>query len=136
LSPDTQTATKAGQRRGRPVVLVIEAGRVFRDGHKFYRSQNGVWLPPLSSLRGEEANLSQVYWPDTFEPVEALVKGSLHDAPPEQVEALRHKAIRELAAVLNGRPRCRPHATNTGSACRASSGLPVQQPSNCLRTRR
>jgi len=44
LSPDIQTATKVGQRRGRPVVLVIEAGRMFRDGHKFYRSENGVWL--------------------------------------------------------------------------------------------
>jgi putative RNA 2'-phosphotransferase len=44
LSPDTQTATKVGQRRGRPVVLVIEAGRMFRDGHEFYQSENGVWL--------------------------------------------------------------------------------------------
>ncbi len=51
LSPDIQTATKVGQRRGRPVVLVIEAGRMFRDGHTFYRSENGVWLtdsvPPV-----------------------------------------------------------------------------------------
>ena len=44
LSPDIQTATKAGPRRGRPVVLVVAAGRMFRDGHKFYRSENGVWL--------------------------------------------------------------------------------------------
>ena len=29
---------------------------------------------------------------------------SLRDAPPEQIEDLRHKAIRELAAVLKGRP--------------------------------
>ena len=44
LSPDVETATKVGQRRGRPVILVIEAGRMFRDGHKFFRSENGVWL--------------------------------------------------------------------------------------------
>jgi putative RNA 2'-phosphotransferase len=44
LSPDIQTATKVGQRRGRPIVLVVAAGRMFRDGHKFYRSENGVWL--------------------------------------------------------------------------------------------
>jgi putative RNA 2'-phosphotransferase len=44
LSPDIQTATRVGQRRGRPVVLLIEAGRRFRDGHKFFRSENGVWL--------------------------------------------------------------------------------------------
>jgi putative RNA 2'-phosphotransferase len=44
LSPDIQTATKVGQRRGRPIVLVIESGRMFRDGHTFYQSKNGVWL--------------------------------------------------------------------------------------------
>ncbi len=44
LSPDVGTATKVGQRRGRPVVLVVEACRMFRDGHTFYRSENGVWL--------------------------------------------------------------------------------------------
>jgi putative RNA 2'-phosphotransferase len=44
LSPDMETATKVGQRRGRPVILVIEAGRMFRDGHEFYQSENGVWL--------------------------------------------------------------------------------------------
>ena len=35
-----------------------------------------IELPPRSILRGEGANLSQVYWPDTYEPVEALVKGT------------------------------------------------------------
>jgi RNA:NAD 2'-phosphotransferase (TPT1/KptA family) len=24
--------------------LVIEAGRMFHEGHQFYRSENGVWL--------------------------------------------------------------------------------------------
>jgi putative RNA 2'-phosphotransferase len=34
--------------------LVIKAGRMFRDMHKFYRSENGVWLTdsvPASYLR-------------------------------------------------------------------------------------
>jgi len=44
LSPDVETAHKVGQRRGRPIVLLIEAGRMFHDGHTFYRSANGVWL--------------------------------------------------------------------------------------------
>ena len=44
LSPDVQTAARVGQRRGRPVVLVVEAGRMFRDGYLFYLSENGVWL--------------------------------------------------------------------------------------------
>ncbi len=44
LSPDPQTATKVGQRRGRPVVLTIRSGEMHRQGHVFYRSANGVWL--------------------------------------------------------------------------------------------
>ena len=44
LSPDPQTATKVGQRRGRPVVLTIRSGEMHRQGHVFYLSANGVWL--------------------------------------------------------------------------------------------
>jgi len=44
LSPDLKTARKVGQRRGRAVILVVESGRMWRDGHLFYRSENGVWL--------------------------------------------------------------------------------------------
>lgn len=44
LSPDPQTATKVGQRRGRAVVLTIRSGEMHRQGHVFYRSANGVWL--------------------------------------------------------------------------------------------
>ena len=44
LSGDVETARRVGGRRGRPVVLVIEAGRMFHDGYPFYRSENGVWL--------------------------------------------------------------------------------------------
>jgi putative RNA 2'-phosphotransferase len=44
LSPDTATAVKVGSRRGKPVVLVINAARMRADGHVFFRSANGVWL--------------------------------------------------------------------------------------------
>jgi putative RNA 2'-phosphotransferase len=44
LSPDVETARKVGQRRGQPVILVVETGRMWQDGHLFYRSENGVWL--------------------------------------------------------------------------------------------
>ncbi len=44
LSADVDTAAKVGQRRGRPVILKVEASRMGRDGLKFYRSENGVWL--------------------------------------------------------------------------------------------
>jgi putative RNA 2'-phosphotransferase len=44
LSKDEETARKVGARRGRPVILKVEAGRMHRDGHTFYLSSNGVWL--------------------------------------------------------------------------------------------
>ncbi|MFJ5996828.1 RNA 2'-phosphotransferase [Streptomyces sp. NPDC092370] len=44
LSPDRETATRVGARRGRPVVLVVDAGAMHRDGHVFQVSANGVWL--------------------------------------------------------------------------------------------
>lgn len=44
LSPDLETARKVGQRRGQPVILVVESGRMWRDGIAFFRAENGVWL--------------------------------------------------------------------------------------------
>jgi putative RNA 2'-phosphotransferase len=44
LSPDVETARKVGGRRGRPVILVVESGRMWQDGHTFYQAKNGVWL--------------------------------------------------------------------------------------------
>ena len=44
LSKDYGTAVKTGQRHGKPVVLEVDSGRMFRDGYKFYLSVNGVWL--------------------------------------------------------------------------------------------
>jgi putative RNA 2'-phosphotransferase len=44
LSPDAETATKVGQRHGRPIVLVIAAAGMRAAGHVFFRSTNGVWL--------------------------------------------------------------------------------------------
>ncbi|MEU5918330.1 RNA 2'-phosphotransferase [Streptomyces sp. NPDC004288] len=44
LSPDRETATRVGARRGRPVVLSVDAGAMRRAGHVFHVSANGVWL--------------------------------------------------------------------------------------------
>jgi putative RNA 2'-phosphotransferase len=44
MSADEQTAGKVGQRRGKPVILTIEAARMSRAGHAFFQSDNGVWL--------------------------------------------------------------------------------------------
>ncbi|MDT0318122.1 RNA 2'-phosphotransferase [Streptomyces millisiae] len=54
LSPDRETATRVGARRGRPVVLPVEAGAMHAAGHVFWRSDNGVWLTeavPAAFLR-------------------------------------------------------------------------------------
>jgi putative RNA 2'-phosphotransferase len=44
LSKDTETARKVGARRGKPVILVVDAGGMYRDGLRFFLSANGVWL--------------------------------------------------------------------------------------------
>ncbi|WP_097989497.1 RNA 2'-phosphotransferase [Streptomyces sp. f51] len=44
LSPDRETATRVGARRGRPLVLTVDAGAMHRAGNVFRVSANGVWL--------------------------------------------------------------------------------------------
>jgi putative RNA 2'-phosphotransferase len=44
LSPDRQTATAVGARRGIPVVLRVDAAAMAAVGHVFRRSENHVWL--------------------------------------------------------------------------------------------
>ena len=44
LSKDENTAIKVGQRHGEPVLYIVQAGEMYKDGYKFYLSKNGVWL--------------------------------------------------------------------------------------------
>lgn len=44
LSGDQETAIKVGKRHGEPVVYKVAARAMLSDGHKFWRSANGVWL--------------------------------------------------------------------------------------------
>ncbi len=44
LSPDPETAVKVGQRHGKPVVILVRSRDMFRAGHIFLQSENGVWL--------------------------------------------------------------------------------------------
>jgi putative RNA 2'-phosphotransferase len=44
LSPDRETAVRVGARRGRPVILIVDAAAMHDAGHAFRRSENGVWL--------------------------------------------------------------------------------------------
>lgn len=44
LSGDMETARRVGGRRGKPLVLQVQAGRMHQDGYAFHRAPNGVWL--------------------------------------------------------------------------------------------
>ena len=44
LSKDIPTAINVGIRHGKPVVFIIQSGRMYDDGFKFYLSENHVWL--------------------------------------------------------------------------------------------
>lgn len=44
LSDSEETATRVGARRGKPVVLRVDAARMAADGHRFFVSANGVWF--------------------------------------------------------------------------------------------
>lgn len=44
LSADRETATKVGQRHGKPVILTVPALTLHTQGHAFYQAENGVWL--------------------------------------------------------------------------------------------
>jgi putative RNA 2'-phosphotransferase len=44
LSIDVESAAAVGQRHGKPVILKIKALLMARQGFKFHRADNGVWL--------------------------------------------------------------------------------------------
>ena len=44
LSCDTETALHVGERHGNPVIYCVNALEMYNNGHKFYKSVNGVWL--------------------------------------------------------------------------------------------
>jgi putative RNA 2'-phosphotransferase len=58
LSADVETAQQVGARRGRPVILVVDAAALHREGHPFLLADNGVWLTdavPPGRLRTSSA---------------------------------------------------------------------------------
>lgn len=44
LSRDEATAYRVGKRRGYPIILHIDAWKMFKDDFQFFQSKNGVWL--------------------------------------------------------------------------------------------
>jgi putative RNA 2'-phosphotransferase len=54
LSSDKATAYRVGKRRSRisnPIILEINAEQMYKDGHKFYLSENGVWLTDFVPIK-------------------------------------------------------------------------------------
>jgi putative RNA 2'-phosphotransferase len=59
LSATPATARNVGGRHGKPVVLIVDAAAMHRDGFVFYCSANGVWLTdevPAQYLREPTAD--------------------------------------------------------------------------------
>ena len=44
LSEELDTATNVGGRHGKPVILTVHSLKMHQAGHKFFVSENGVWL--------------------------------------------------------------------------------------------
>jgi putative RNA 2'-phosphotransferase len=44
LSSDVDTARRVGARRGKPIVLTVQAKAMHGEGYEFRISENGVWL--------------------------------------------------------------------------------------------
>lgn len=44
LSADAATAVDVGRRHGKPTILTVRSKEMYRSGHEFFLSENGVWL--------------------------------------------------------------------------------------------
>jgi putative RNA 2'-phosphotransferase len=44
LSSDIETATKVGQRHGKPVIFIVLAEQMYNANFQFFISDNSVWL--------------------------------------------------------------------------------------------
>lgn len=44
MSESYMTAMDTGARHGKPMVFCVKAEDMYKDGYKFYKSANGVWL--------------------------------------------------------------------------------------------
>ena len=51
LSLDRETAVKVGKRHGKPTVLTIMSAEMYKDGIKFYLSDNGVYLVDVVDIK-------------------------------------------------------------------------------------
>jgi len=51
LSGDIETAIQVGSRHGKPAILKVFSGEMYKEGYAFYLSENKVWLTDLVPAR-------------------------------------------------------------------------------------
>lgn len=44
LTNDMESATETGARHGEPASILVVAGKMYKDGYKFYRVTESIWL--------------------------------------------------------------------------------------------
>jgi len=59
LTEDFNTAINTGSRRGKPNIIIIEALMMHKNGHIFFRSENGVWLTESVPINYFESTWTQ-----------------------------------------------------------------------------
>jgi len=62
LSESMSIAWDVGCRHGKPVILFIACDKMIKDGYKFYKSKNGVWLVdrvPTKYIDNERMNYGE-----------------------------------------------------------------------------
>ncbi len=59
LSLDERTAMNVGMRYGKPVVLTVDARKMYENSHLFFLTENGVWLT-------EHVPTIYITWADEF----------------------------------------------------------------------
>lgn len=57
LSSDRETAEKVGKRHGNLVLYQVRSGEMYRQGFRFYKAVNGVWLTYMVPVEYLEKNV-------------------------------------------------------------------------------
>lgn len=93
LSADIATASKVGERRGKPVLLEISSGHMHREGHRFFLSENGVWLVDhvptqfiLMPKEGKAGNAVTLFRPTGLKELELIFRSGMKAFPPRLPE--------------------------------------------------
>ena len=59
LSKDMETAVNVGSRHGKPHIFKVHTGEMFRQGCKFWLSENGVWLTKAVPIEYSKQHIPQ-----------------------------------------------------------------------------